>query len=226
MGGAWERMVGTVKRALSKTMGRRKVSEEVLATFLCEVESAVNSRPLTAVGRHEDSNEILRPVDFVYKNIRHGIEVIPLQEQDQDDPTYRPTPELASQMDAKKAIIEAEKLTAKFWSKWKTEYLIELRDRHVLYGRNYKSSKQTPQIGDVVLIDDDLQISRDFWPIGLIQELVRSRDGETRSAILKTGSGRCIQRPLSRLIPLEIQARGGTEELPDDREPAKAPEQL
>ncbi|KHJ86284.1 integrase core domain protein [Oesophagostomum dentatum] len=112
MGGAWERMVGTVKRAPSKTMGRRKVSEEILATVLCEVESAVNSRPLTAVGGQEDSNEILRPVDFVYKNIRHGIEIIPIEDQYQDDPTYRPTPGIASQMDAKTAITEAERLTA------------------------------------------------------------------------------------------------------------------
>ena len=117
MGGAWERMVGTVKRALSKTMGRRKVSEEILATFLCEVESAVISRPLTVVGRQDDSCEILRPVDFVYKNIRHGTEVIPHQQQQQDDPTYHPMPEIASQIDAKKAIMEAEKLSAKFWDK-------------------------------------------------------------------------------------------------------------
>ena len=101
-------------------------------------------------------NDILRPVDFVYKNVRHGIEIIPYEEEYKKDPVYLPTPEIATQSDAKKAIGEAEKLTATFWSKWKTEYLIELRDRHVLYGRNYKSSKQSPRIGDVVLIDDDL----------------------------------------------------------------------
>ncbi|KHJ81879.1 integrase core domain protein, partial [Oesophagostomum dentatum] len=178
MGGAWERMVGTVKRALSKTMGRRKVSEEILATFLCEVESAVNSRPLTTIG-HDETNEVLRPVDFIYKNIRHGIEVIP-HEEHYNDPAYQPYPEIGSQLDAKKAITEAEKLTAKFWTKWKTEYLIELRDRHVSYGRNYKSSKLSPEIGDLVLIDDDLQTSRDHWPIGLIQDLIKSRDGEIR----------------------------------------------
>ncbi|EYC20167.1 hypothetical protein Y032_0022g485 [Ancylostoma ceylanicum] len=206
MGGAWERMVGTVKRALLKTIGRRKVTEEILATFLCEIESVVNSRPLTVIGNHDDINDVLRPVDFIYKSIRHGTEVIPQEEQCQDDPPFQPTPEISTQLDAKRAILEAEKLTAKFWEKWKTEYLIELRERHVLYGNNYKSAKQPPQVGDVVLIDDDLRTSKDHWPMGLIQELVKSKDGEIRSAVLKTSTGRCTQRPINRLIPLEIHS--------------------
>ncbi|KHJ98961.1 Tas retrotransposon peptidase A16 [Oesophagostomum dentatum] len=140
MGGAWERMVGTVKRALFKSLGRRKLSEEILATVLCEVESAVNSRPLIIMGEREEINEVLRPVDFVYKNIRH----------------------------------------------------------------------------DVVLIDDDLQTPRDHWPMGLIKDLVRSKDGEIRSVMLKTSTGRLIQRPLNRLIPLEIHA-SASETLPDIR---------
>ncbi|KHJ77649.1 integrase core domain protein [Oesophagostomum dentatum] len=139
MGGTWERMVGTVKRALLKTIGRRKASEEILAMVLCEVESAVNSRPLTVIGGHDEMNDVLRPVDFIYKNIRHGMEVIPSGEKCNEDPVYKSTPEIATQSDAKKAIAEAEKLTAKFWDKWKTEYLIELRDRHVLCGKSYKS---------------------------------------------------------------------------------------
>ncbi|CAJ0605126.1 unnamed protein product [Cylicocyclus nassatus] len=114
MGGAWERMVGTVKRALLKTIGRRKISEEIFSTVLCEIEAAVNSRPLTTIGEAADIDEVLRPIDFVYKNIRHGIEVIRQEEQHQEDPPYQPTPEISTQLDAKKAISDAEKLTNKF----------------------------------------------------------------------------------------------------------------
>ncbi|KAL6735697.1 hypothetical protein Aduo_006111 [Ancylostoma duodenale] len=103
MGGAWERMVGTVKRALLKTIGTRKITEEIFATFLCEIKSVVNSRPLTVTGNQDDINEVLRPVDFICKNIRHDTEVIPHEEQCQDDPTYQPNPEISSQVDAKKA---------------------------------------------------------------------------------------------------------------------------
>ncbi|CAJ0595435.1 unnamed protein product [Cylicocyclus nassatus] len=166
----------------------------------------VNSRPLTTIGEAADNNEVLRPIDFVYKNIRHGIEVIRQDEQHQEDPPYQPTPEISTQLDAKKAISDAETLTNKFWDKWKTEYLLELRERHVLYGSNYKSSKNNPCVGDIVLIDDDLKTSRDHWPMGVIEDLVKSKDGEVRSAVLKTGTGRCVQRPINRLIPLEIRA--------------------
>ncbi|KAL6735696.1 hypothetical protein Aduo_006111 [Ancylostoma duodenale] len=197
MGGAWERMVGTVKRALLKTIGTRKITEEIFATFLCEIKSVVNSRPLTVTGNQDDINEVLRPVDFICKNIRHDTEKSQVR-----------------LMQRRPAILEAEKLTARFWEKWKTEYLIELRERHVLYGNNYKSAKQPPQVGDVVLIDDDLRTSKDHWPMGLIQDLVKSKDGETRSAILKTSTGRCTQRPINRLIPLEIHSTSSPEAVP------------
>ncbi|CAJ0609678.1 unnamed protein product [Cylicocyclus nassatus] len=90
--------------------------------------------------------------------------------------------------------------------KWKTEYLLELCELHVLYGNNYKSSRNNPCVGDLVLIDDDLKTSRDHWPMGMIEDLVKSKDGEIRSAVLETGTGRCVQRPLNRLISLEIRA--------------------
>ncbi|CAJ0598456.1 unnamed protein product [Cylicocyclus nassatus] len=96
----------------------------------------LNSRPLTTIGEAADNNEVLRPIDFVYKNIRHGIEVVRQDEQHQEDPPYQPTPRISTQLDAKKAISDAETLTNKFWDKWKTEYLLELRERHVLYGSN------------------------------------------------------------------------------------------
>ncbi|KAL6742658.1 hypothetical protein Aduo_015788 [Ancylostoma duodenale] len=171
--------------------------------------------PLTVIGNQDDINEVLRQVDFIYKNIRHVTEVIPHEEQCQDDPTYQPSPEISTQVDAKKAILEAEKLIARFWEKWKTEYLIELRERHVLYGNNYKSAKQPPQVGDVVLIDDDLRTSKDHWPMGLIQDQVKSKDGEIRSAILKTSTGRCTRRPSNRLIPLEIHSTSSPEAEPN-----------
>ncbi|KAL6737890.1 hypothetical protein Aduo_011495 [Ancylostoma duodenale] len=100
MGGAWKRMVGTVKRALLKTIGKRKITEEIFAIFLCEIESVVNSRPLTVTENQDDIKEVLRPVDFIYKNIRHGTEVIPHEEQCQDDPPYQL--EISTQLDAKK----------------------------------------------------------------------------------------------------------------------------
>ena len=55
MGGIWERMVASVKRALQAVLGRVIVSEETLRTVVVEVESVVNSRPLTHGSFHVKS---------------------------------------------------------------------------------------------------------------------------------------------------------------------------
>ena len=45
MGGFYERLVGTVKGALKKSIGKICLTEKKLETFLAEAE-AINSRPL------------------------------------------------------------------------------------------------------------------------------------------------------------------------------------
>ncbi|RCN25154.1 hypothetical protein ANCCAN_29135, partial [Ancylostoma caninum] len=91
---------------------------------------------------------------------------------------------------------------------WKHEYLMELRNRHQLFGSKHKGTNREPHIGDVVILDEDNFTSRGQWPLAVIIDIVRSRDGSTRSVILRTSAGREIQRPLNRIIPLEIQAVG------------------
>ncbi|RCN39754.1 Pao retrotransposon peptidase, partial [Ancylostoma caninum] len=187
-----------------KTIGRRKLTEELFHTTLCEIESVVNSRPLTTIGDQNSPCEILRPIDFVYKDIRHGTTQLSPR-TDEEDPNYLPYPELSSQKAANEAMSETERLTKKFWTIWKHEYLIELRNRHQLFGRNHKATNREPHIGDVVIMDEDNHTPRGHWPLALIIDIVRSRDGSTRSVMLRTSAGREIQRPLNRIIPLEIQ---------------------
>ena len=69
-GGWWERLVGTVKSALRKTLGRRRLCRRELETVLHEVESCVNSRPLTFVGDELDSGRQLTPSQFLRKVVQ------------------------------------------------------------------------------------------------------------------------------------------------------------
>ena len=46
-GGFFERMIGTVKRALRKILGKAKLTYDELLTNLIEIEGTINSRPLT-----------------------------------------------------------------------------------------------------------------------------------------------------------------------------------
>jgi len=55
MGGAWEPMIRSVRRVLSSPLTiDRVLTDEQLETFLLEVESVVNSLPLTPVTKDSD----------------------------------------------------------------------------------------------------------------------------------------------------------------------------
>ncbi|XP_068201615.1 uncharacterized protein [Palaemon carinicauda] len=48
-GGAWERLIGTVRRVLDIVLGTQQLDYEGLCTLFSEVEATVNSRPLAVV---------------------------------------------------------------------------------------------------------------------------------------------------------------------------------
>ena len=77
MGGAWERLVGVVKRVLRGVLPLhsqdRALNPDVFCTVLAEVESVVNSRPLTKVSSDCTDlnaitpNHILLLLHFVFR---------------------------------------------------------------------------------------------------------------------------------------------------------------
>ena len=116
-----------------------------------------------------------------------------------------------------------------FWRRWRTEYLLELREAH---RHGFKTNNVTPVgVGDVVLVHDD-NSPRGFWKIALVRSLIVGRAGRVRGAVLKVGSAdsreSLLQRPLQRLYPLEIGSAPNNSEVsnPDSGEPPQEPEQL
>lgn len=64
-GGAWERLVQSAKKALNAVAAKQLVTDETLLTFLTEVESLLNSRPLTHVSSDPQDEEALTPNHFL-----------------------------------------------------------------------------------------------------------------------------------------------------------------
>ncbi|XP_068250213.1 uncharacterized protein [Palaemon carinicauda] len=64
-GGWFERLVGSVKVVLKKTLGIRYVSKNELETTLVEIEACINSRPLTFVSDEPDFEHYLTPSHFI-----------------------------------------------------------------------------------------------------------------------------------------------------------------
>ena len=198
MGGFYERLVGLVNRSLRKAIGKACLTSEQLLTLLKESEAVINSRPLTYVGDDINSFMTLTPAHFLSLNPHIGLPTYTQGDTDDDD--YKPEMTTAERIIAtwKKGLKHLDS----FWRIWREDYLLNLRERSQ---QNLKESRTqspiSPNIGDVILIKDDLP--RGMWKIGRIHELVTSRDGQTRSAKIKLPSNKTVGRPLNLLYPVE-----------------------
>ncbi|KAL6722448.1 hypothetical protein Aduo_017573 [Ancylostoma duodenale] len=206
-GGFYERLIQTVKRALYKTLGSRTVAEDTLRTVLTEIEASLNSRPLTYQESESDDLPILRPVDFLQKDmlITRAGTTNPINQDDQDE-SYLPPDEAAklrTRIQAETALKESVKLTEAFWKVWQTSYLTALREAHKINTGERRTSTKIPKEGDIVLISDGI-LPRNAWKIGRVTKTVKSKDGGIREVELRGPNG-SQKRPPNLLIPLEIQ---------------------
>ncbi|KAL0839890.1 hypothetical protein ABMA28_016513 [Loxostege sticticalis] len=185
MGGAWERLVKTVKTALSTVMNGRTTNDEVLATVLAEVEFTVNSRPLTHVAVDPEEPETLTPNHFLLLEPAHE----PAMGQFEDRDLLGKTHWRASQ-----------RIADMFWSRWIKEYLPELQGRREPRGRG-------PELktGDIVLIADNT-LPRNTWPLGRITAVFPGPDGVVRAADVRTRGG-ILRRPTKKLVNLQIEEK-------------------
>ena len=115
-------------------------------------------------------------------------------EFDNNDVDYNPYDSTAERK-------KGQNLLKMFWRIWRNKYLLSLRERTQ---RKLKSGRMqshfTPNVGDVVLVKDDLP--RGCWRIGKVVNLVQSRDGHVRSAKVSMPSGRIIGRPINLLFSI------------------------
>ena len=160
MGGFYERLVSLVKRALRKTIKRKLLTCIQLQTVLKEVEATVNARSRVYVSDDIDSTITLTPRHFLTLNPATGV---PVLEHDNKDVDYNPYDSTAERL--LQTWKKGQNLLKMFWRIWRYEYLLSLRERTQ---RKLKSgriqSHFTPNIGDVVLVKDDLP--RGCWRIG------------------------------------------------------------
>lgn len=187
-GGAWERMIKTVKVALAVTLNTRAPKEEVLNTLMTEIEHTVNSRPLTHVATDPEEPEALTPNHFLLGTAT-GMPFV--GECDAADRrTWRASQALANS----------------FWARWVKEYLPTLAPRN-----DIRKRQDNVKPGDLVIIADGT-LPRNIWPRGLIERVYPGPDGVVRSAEVRTRGG-IFKRPARRLVVLPIESGDGYEDL-------------
>ena len=81
-GGIWERQIRTVRKVLFSLMNQQTLSDESLYTLLCEVESIINSRPVTKVSDDVNDLEALTPNHLL--TLRSANQLPPVVTRDTD----------------------------------------------------------------------------------------------------------------------------------------------
>ena len=182
MGGIWERLVASVKRALLVVLGNQVVAEDVLHTVLVETEFTLNSRPLTYVSSDISDPEPLTPNHFV---LGHPEAAFP--------------PGMFSDSDAlgRGKWRQSQVLADQLWRRWQREYLPLLVQR-----KKWVQETRDLQVGDVVLMVEQGS-PRGYWPLAKVTEVSTSADGRVRSVSVQTSSGSTYRRPANKICFLE-----------------------
>lgn len=184
-GGWWERLIRSVKLALRKTLNHNYVSKTELETILVEIESSINTRPLTYVSEYPDSSQYLTPSHFLLGRVPHS------------KPSQEVEPSIVSSKDLTERECVKNQRLEHFWKVWSNNYITNLPQVVKGFTQNCSLSK-----GDLVLIKED-NIPRLKWPLGLVTDVFPGKDGFVRSVKLRTSKGE-ITRSIQRLYNLEV----------------------
>ena len=181
MGGAWERMVRSVKTALRVILKEQLVGDFTLMTVLTEVESILNSRPLTPLSEDVEDFECLTPNHLL------------LGRQSSSQP---PGVFYELDMSLRKRWRQSQYLADQFWKRWRREYLPTLQIRP-----KWNVEQRNVSVGDLVLVVED-GVKRSKWKTGRVESVMPGQDGRVRVARVKTSTGSYV-RPSAKLCFLE-----------------------
>ncbi|XP_066928644.1 uncharacterized protein [Clytia hemisphaerica] len=183
--GFTERLVKSVKTCLNKALNNKTLKYDEFLSLLIEIERTINNRPLTFI-YDELTEEPLTPNHLLYGK-RLG----------------RNTNTTNDNSDSFELSENTKQAIEHFWKRWKTEFLLELRETHKKLAR--KNSSEMINENDIVLINEE-NVKRNDWRKGRVSKLLRGRDGKVRGAELvvvnKYGNG-ILRRPINKLFPFE-----------------------
>lgn len=179
MGGAWEKLIGLVKRVMRDTLPADAVEENVLSNILIEAEIIVNDRPLTHTPTNPEDDRPLTPNLKLFGPKQPPRYVVASCEND----VYSSDSYYMSQAYADQ-----------FAARWTREYLPEISRR-----AEKSLGRKKIQLDDIVLVTEPNE-KRSDWKMGRVVKTHPSKDGVVRKidVLMKDGKiqaersvGRC-----------------------------------
>ena len=147
---------------------------------MCEVESILNSRPLTVFSDDPRDSEPLTPNHLL------------LLKSDS------PMPPGVFQRDdlfSRRWWRQIQYLADIFWKRWSREYLPLLQSR-----QKWLHPRRNLTVGDVVLVAAE-NTNRNYWPLGRIQQVFPDKKGFVRKVKVKVKSA-VLERSVDKLVLL------------------------
>ncbi|XP_062713596.1 uncharacterized protein LOC134290464 [Aedes albopictus] len=187
MGGVWERMVRSIKEAMTALSDGRRMTDEILITTLAEAEFLVNARPLTYSGTEDAELDTITPNHFLIGS-----------SSGQHQP-FQPPVSLAEEL--RSSYKRSLALANEFWTRWCKEYLPTLNQRS-----KWNVDGRSVKVGDLVFVMDDGKGSAGVR--GVVEEVFTGVDGRIRQAVVRTDGG-IYRRPVAKLAVLEIGDKPG-----------------
>lgn len=180
MGGIWERLIRSVRRAFNAVVRNTRLDDYELQTIMCEIEAVINNRPITKVSDDQKDAEPLTPSHLLCAGSTGTLPPVVGVQDNQYRRRWR----------------YIQYLVDLFWRRWLREYLPSIQHR-----QKWIADIPNAHVNDIVLIMDELT-HRNEWAMGRVSAINTGRDGKVRSVVLQTSKGHCT-RPVSKLCLLE-----------------------
>ena len=176
-GGSWERLIRSIRRILAGLLKEQTLTDDSLRTLLSEVESILNSRPLTRSSSDPNDLSCLTPNHLLLLKDQPSLPIGVFVKED----NY-----------VRRRWRQVQYLSDLFWKKWVREYLPFLQER-----QKWLFPQRNVQVGDIVLVVDP-SAPRGSWPLGKVQAVFPDGSGGVRSAEVKTKASTLV-RPVTKL---------------------------
>lgn len=183
-GGLWESSVKSCKFHIKRVAGNTPLTFEEFDTLLAQVESILNSRPLSPLSSDPSDLSPLTPGHFI---IGRSLTAMP-----EADLTSEPTNRLTRYQ-------HLQQMNQHFWRRWSQEYLGELQRR-----TKWQRHRSDLKLNSLVLLRND-NLPPLKWRLGRVTATFPGKDGIVRVAEVKTSTG-TFRRSFANLCPLPINS--------------------
>ena len=180
-GDVWERPIRSTRSILDSLLltHGQSLNDESFRTLLVEIETVLNSRPLTV----ECLNDVESPTPLTPNHLltmKSNIVMLSPGHFEKVDVYSR------------KRRRRVQHIFNEFWSRWRKEYVQLLQTR-----QKWNDTKRNLRNGDIVLVKEDTK--RNEWKLAIVEAVRLSDNGIVRTVEIKQGSSKYV-RPVNKLV--------------------------